>query len=113
MIELDYAALRATPVGTDPFPHLVVPDFVPPDSLRAVLADLPPLEPARLDPARRIATWARPRGHWCRSWRGPLCARRSRRDSGSTLPTRPTLLTLRGWTTIGTGTSTSIRAPSG
>ena len=44
MIELDYAALRATSAATDPFPHVVVPDFVPPDSLRAVLADLPPLD---------------------------------------------------------------------
>ena len=44
MIAPDYAALRATPVTTDPFPHLVVPNFVPPDSLRAVLADLPPID---------------------------------------------------------------------
>ena len=43
MIELDYAALRATPVATDPFPHVVVPNFVPPAALRAVVADLPPL----------------------------------------------------------------------
>jgi hypothetical protein len=43
MIELDYLALWRAPVETDPFPYLVVPHFVPPDSLRAVLADLPPL----------------------------------------------------------------------
>ena len=30
MIELDYAKLAATKVATDPFPHVVVPDFVPP-----------------------------------------------------------------------------------
>ena len=43
MIDLNYTALAETPVGTDPFPHLVVPGFVPPDDLRAVLAALPPL----------------------------------------------------------------------
>ncbi|MEA2743632.1 MAG: hypothetical protein QOG25_2003, partial [Acetobacteraceae bacterium] len=43
MIELDFAKLAATPVSTDPFPHVVVPSFVPPASLDAVLADLPPL----------------------------------------------------------------------
>jgi SM-20-related protein len=43
MIALDYAALRTTQVATDPFPHVVVPDFVPQASLRAVRADLPPL----------------------------------------------------------------------
>jgi SM-20-related protein len=43
MINLDYPKLAATPVAANPFPHVVVPDFVPPDSLRAVVADLPAL----------------------------------------------------------------------
>ncbi len=43
MIELDYAKLISTPVATEPFPHVMVPDFVPPSALDAVLADLPPL----------------------------------------------------------------------
>ncbi|MEJ0018028.1 MAG: 2OG-Fe(II) oxygenase [Acetobacteraceae bacterium] len=43
MTLLDYAALRATPMAADPFPHVVVPDFVPPAALRAVVADLPPM----------------------------------------------------------------------
>ena len=43
MINLDYPKLASTPVAADPFPHVVVPDFVPPGSLRAVVADLPPL----------------------------------------------------------------------
>ena len=38
MIALDYARLAATPVAADPFPHVVVPGFVPPASLDAVLA---------------------------------------------------------------------------
>src|SRR5581483_7892160 len=43
MISLDYAALRTIPVATDPFPHVVVPGFVPPAELPAVVADLPAL----------------------------------------------------------------------
>ncbi len=38
---LDYAALRATPIATEPFPHVVVPHFVPAASLSRVVADLP------------------------------------------------------------------------
>jgi SM-20-related protein len=44
MIHLDYRRLAATPVATDPFPHIVVPDFVPHDRLAEVVAALPPLE---------------------------------------------------------------------
>ncbi len=38
---LDYAALQATPVATDPFTHVVVPHFVPPGFLARIQADLP------------------------------------------------------------------------
>ena len=40
---LDYRLLEATPVAADPFTHVVVPHFVPPDFLAQVQADLPPL----------------------------------------------------------------------
>lgn len=40
---VDYAALDATPVASDPFPHVVVPDFVPPAELGRVLRSLPPI----------------------------------------------------------------------
>lgn len=61
MIELDYARLAATEVASDPFPHVVVPDFVPPASLTAVLRDLPalnkrgsfPVDSVKLGPAAR------------------------------------------------------------
>jgi SM-20-related protein len=42
-IALDYAALRATPVAAEPFPHVVVPRFVPATELPAVFGDLPPM----------------------------------------------------------------------
>lgn len=41
---LDYAALKATPVGGDPFDHVVVRDFVPPVALAQVYAELPRLD---------------------------------------------------------------------
>jgi hypothetical protein len=44
LFALDYDKLLATPVAAAPFPHLVVPDFVPPAELRRVVADLPRLE---------------------------------------------------------------------
>ncbi len=37
---LDYAALQAVPVASDPFTHVVVPHFVPPASLARIQADL-------------------------------------------------------------------------
>jgi hypothetical protein len=43
MIELAYDVLRATPVSPAPFPHVVVPNFVPPATLARVVADLPAL----------------------------------------------------------------------
>ena len=44
MAVLDLAAFRATPVAIDPFPYVIVPNFVPPAQLDAVLADLPKME---------------------------------------------------------------------
>jgi hypothetical protein len=38
---LDFAAFARAPVATDPFPHLVVPNFVPPAALAEVIAALP------------------------------------------------------------------------
>ena len=37
----DYEALAAMPVSTDPFPHVVVTDFLPPEALARVRAQLP------------------------------------------------------------------------
>ncbi len=98
MIELDYAALRATPVATDPFPHVVVPDFVPPASLRAVVADLPamegqrgsfPVDAVRLGPNARALMQA---------MEGPELRAAIAERFGLDLDDAPTMLTLRGWT---------------
>jgi hypothetical protein len=41
---LDYQALAETPVSGVPFTHIVVPDFLPPDTLAQVYAELPRVE---------------------------------------------------------------------
>jgi hypothetical protein len=97
MIELDYPRLAAAPVATDPFPHVVVPSFVPPASLDAVLADLPPLgkrgsfpiESVRLGPNARALMAA---------MEGPLLRTSIERLFGLDLRGSPTMVTLRGWT---------------
>ena len=60
-VTVDYARLAATPAASDPFTHVVVPEFVPHESLAAVVAALPPIakggsfptEALRLGPAAR------------------------------------------------------------
>jgi hypothetical protein len=97
MIELDYAALRATPVAKDPFPHIVVPDFVPPASLRAVLADLPPLGNRGSFPVDALAL-----GRSAQALMGELEGPRLRQAIadrfGLDLTGSPIMVTLRGWT---------------
>jgi hypothetical protein len=97
MIDLDYAKLAATPVSNDPFPHVVVPWFVPPASLDAVLADLPPLgkrgsfpiDAVRLGPRAAALMQAMEGGEL----RGIIA-----RMFGLDLDDAPTMVTLRGWT---------------
>jgi SM-20-related protein len=97
MIELDYAKLTSTPVATEPFPHVVVPDFVPPASLDAVLADLPPLgkrgsfplDAVRLGPSA-IALM--------KALEGPRLRAAIEDLFGLQLSDAPTMVTLRGWT---------------
>jgi SM-20-related protein len=97
MIELDYAKLAATAVALDPFPHVVVPDFVPPVSLGAVLGDLPPLgkrgsfpvDAVRLGPAAAALMEA---------MAGPMLRGAIERLFSLDLDGSPTMVTLRGWT---------------
>jgi SM-20-related protein len=97
MIDLDYCKLEETPVAAEPFPHLVVPDFLPESSLRDVLTALPklkkggsfPPDSLRLgEPARDLIMQLQ--GERLRD----LIADRFELD----LSGAPTMLTLRGWT---------------
>jgi len=97
MINLDYAKLTETPVATDPFPHVVVPDFVPPASLDAVLAALPtlgkrgsfPIDAVKLGPAATALMQA---------MEGPRLRQAIESLFGLDLNDAPTMVTLRGWT---------------
>ena len=102
MIELDYARLTSTSVANDPFPHVVVPWFVPPASLDAVLADLPPLgkrgsfpvDAVRLGPDAKALMEAMD---------GPVLRAAIERLFGLDLHDAPTMVTLRGWTSARDG----------
>jgi hypothetical protein len=97
MIELDYTKLNTTPVATDPFPHVVVPWFVPPVSLDAVQAGLPPLNrrgsfpigSVKLGPAAKALMEA---------MEGPRLRAAIENLFGLDLAGAPTMVTLRGWT---------------
>jgi hypothetical protein len=97
MIELDYTALRAIPVATDPFPHVVVRHFVPPASLRAVVADLPPLHKRGSYPTDAIRSG--PAVHaLMRALEGPELRQTIAAKFGLDLDASPTMLTIRGRT---------------
>ena len=96
-MELDYARFLATPVATDPFPHIVVRDFVPPATLRTVVADLPamgkrgsfPLGSLSLGPQAQALT---------DELEGPRLRAAIAEKFGLDLASAPTMLTLRGRT---------------
>jgi SM-20-related protein len=97
MTELDSPKLLATPVSNEPFPHVMVRDFLPPDSLCAVLADLPPLgkrgsfptDAVKLGPSAKALMEA---------MEGPVMRAAIERVFGLDLQDSPTMVTLRGWT---------------
>ena len=97
MIELDYAKLAATPVSTDPFPHVVVPGFVPPASLKAVLG-----RPSAAWQTRLISGGFRQARSPRRGVDGgdgrSAAAAAIERLFGLDLRGSPTMVTLRGWT---------------
>jgi SM-20-related protein len=97
MIALDYAALRATPAATDPFPHVVVPGFVPPDTLRKVVADLPPMGRRGSFPLDALVL--RPHAQALMDeLEGPRLRAAIAEKFGLELTDAPTMVTLRGWT---------------
>jgi len=98
MIQLDYPALRDLPVATDPFPHLLVPGFVPPDSLRRVVADLPPIQQRGSFPVEALRLGPAARG-LMDEMRGPRLREAIAVRFGLDLVDAPTMVTLRGRTT--------------
>jgi hypothetical protein len=97
MLDLDYAKLLATPVCNDPFPHVVVPDFVPPARLRAVQADLPPLGKRGSFPVSAL-TLGPNAAALMQAMEGPRLRQAIETLFGLDLHDAPTMVTLRGWT---------------
>jgi hypothetical protein len=97
MITLDYQTLADTPVSTDPFPHLLVPGFVPPESLRSVLADLPPLQRRGSFPPESVRLGLAAQD-LVRQLEGERLRDLIAARFGLELAGAPTMLTLRGWT---------------
>ena len=95
MIRLDYEALRAAPPATDPFPHVVIPNFVRPESLGALVQELPamaqggsfPIDGLRLGPLGRALV---------AELEGPALRQAIAEKFGLDLAGAPTMVTLRG-----------------
>ncbi len=95
MIRLDYAALRATPVATDPFPHVVVRHFVPADVLAALIAELPPIGQRGSFPIGALRLGGRARA-LVAEMEGPALRAAIAAKFSLDLAGAPTMVTLRG-----------------
>jgi len=97
MILLDYPALRATPVAEDPFPHVVVPYFVPATALRTVVDDLPPLGKRGSFPVTGVSLGPNAQA-LVAELEGDTLRAAIGKKFGLELADSPTMLTLRAWT---------------
>jgi SM-20-related protein len=96
-LELAFDRLAATPVATDPFPHVVVPNFVPPDELRAIVAGLPELASGGSYPPSALSLKPEAQA-LVRALEGPRLRDAIAAKFGLDLSDAPTMLTLRGRT---------------
>jgi SM-20-related protein len=97
MIELDFAALRATPATSEPFPHVVIPNFVPPESLASVVAALPPIGNGGSYPPGSLRLGP-PARSLIQALEGPELREAIAQKFGLDLSAAPTMLTVRGRT---------------
>ena len=94
---LDYAALQATPVATDPFTHVVVPHFTPPGFLARIQADLPPMASGGSYPPSAL-TLGPAASSLVRQMEGDAFRQAIAEKFGLDLSGAPTMLTMRGRT---------------
>jgi len=91
---LDYAAFEETPVAENPFTHLVVRDFLPPDALARIHAEMP-----RRDRGGSFPPQALPLGPAAkalmRELEGPVLRRAIAGKFGLALDDAPSMLTIR------------------
>jgi hypothetical protein len=96
MTVLAYDALQATPVAETPFPHVVVPNFVPPGVLRNVVKELPRLEKGGSFPVESLRLGSTARAMMA-ELEGPAFRAAVASKFGLDLDDAPTMITLRGW----------------
>lgn len=95
MAYLDIAALEATPLKTDPYDYLVVPDFIRADAFPAVLADYPKVPGPGSHPLPELSI----RGHFkalLAELNGAAFRDAIEQKFGIDLSSRPTMFTVRG-----------------
>ncbi len=91
---LDYGALADTPVAHDPFTHVVVPRFVPPDALVRIYAQLPKLDRGGSFPPEALPLGPDARA-LVRELEGPAMKQAIAAKFGLDLADSPTMLTMR------------------
>lgn len=94
-MQLDYEALKAAAVGTSPFPHILIPNFVPPTFLNAVVSDLPNISRGGSFPtdSLRLGSFA---ASLIRAMEGVALRDIIAEKFGINLENAPTMITLRG-----------------
>jgi hypothetical protein len=95
MAYLDIAALRATPLKTEPYDYLVVPGFVRAERFRDVIADYPAVPGPGSHPLPELTV----KGHFkalLGEMKGPEFCRAVEEKLGLDLSSRPTMFTVRG-----------------
>jgi hypothetical protein len=92
---LDLAALRRTPVVAEPFPHVIVPGFLPPDAVRAVSADFPRIEQPGSFPVADLK-YGPAFGGFLSEIEGPAMRALFAAKFAIDLDGRPTMVTVRG-----------------
>ena len=91
---LDLDAFRATPLNTDPYPHLVVPGFLAPAAVNAAIHDFPQLKmPGLFLP--EAAAYGPAFGSLLEEMESPELRRAVGEKLGLDLSERPTLVTVR------------------
>jgi SM-20-related protein len=92
---LDFGALAATPLKTEPYEYLVVPGFVKPQAFRDVIADYPAVPGPGSHPLSELSI----KGHFTGlidQLNGPAFREAIEQKFGISLSGRPTMFTVRG-----------------
>ena len=91
---LDYARLADTPAADSPFPHVVVPDFVPPAALAVIYGQLPKLDRGGSFPPEALKLGPDARALMA-ELEGPALRQAIAAKFGLDLSGSPTMLTMR------------------